>query len=84
MSRHIQFVFFESHYNTLRNSLDIYREKFSVNIFIDVLYRRVNSIYSAIYKSYTSSYCLVEGMERRKEDQNWQDKTSYQKALKEE
>jgi hypothetical protein len=82
MSHHIWFAFFESHCNTLHNSLDIYREKFSVNIFINVLYRQVNFVNSAIYKSYTPSYCLVEGMERRNEDQNWQDKTSYQKSIK--
>jgi hypothetical protein len=59
LSYHRIICLFESHYNTLHHFLSIYRGDLPVDIFIDVLYRRVNSIGNVVYKSYISSYSLT-------------------------
>ena len=57
--RHLMIFLLESHYNTLRNVVGIYRQKFSVSIFTDEFYRRVNFIGNYVCKTYTLSYCLL-------------------------
>jgi hypothetical protein len=50
---------FESHYNIVCNSISIYQEIIPISIFMDELYRWVNSVSKAVGKSYTSSYFLA-------------------------
>jgi hypothetical protein len=59
MSRHRIIFLLESHYNTLRNVIDIYRRKFSIDIFTDEFYRRINYVSNVVSKTYTSLYCLI-------------------------
>ena len=47
---------FESFYNIVCNSADIYQIIIFISIFTDELYRQINSIGKAVDKNYTSSY----------------------------
>jgi hypothetical protein len=47
---------FESFYNIVCNSADIYQIIIIISIFTDELYRQINSIGKAVDKNYTSSY----------------------------
>ena len=54
--RHRMIFLLESQFNTLRNVVGIYQQKFSVGIFTDKFYRRVNFIGNYVCKTYTLSY----------------------------
>jgi hypothetical protein len=59
ISRHHTIFLLESHCNTLRNIVGIYQQNFSVSIFTDEFYHRVNFIGNYVYKTYMLSYCLL-------------------------
>ena len=59
ISRHHMIFLLEFHCNTLRNIVGIYQQNFSIGIFTDEFYHRVNFIGNYVYKTYTSSYCLL-------------------------